>query len=75
MAKLYDHYSMGADIHHFPGGTLDELDRVETVFQKKVCVYTLVETEGEKTVDEIVRRSLCRFPEMLHVNFYDTYFS
>ena len=59
--ELYDHYRMGVDIH-FPGGTLDELEHVETVFQMKVCVYTLVETEGGKTVGEIVRRSLCRFP-------------
>ena len=66
---------MGVDIHHFPGGTLDELERVETVFKMKVCVYTLVETRGGKTVDEIVRRSLCRFPETLHVHLYDTYFS
>ena len=74
VAKLYEHYNeAGVDFRRFRGVTLEELDRVEELFQTNVCVYKLVETENGKTEAELVRRSLCSYPETLNVNLRHTF--
>ena len=55
------------------GVTLDDFCRVEITFETNVCVYKLVElldAENGKTTAELVRRSLCHYPDTLHLNLY-----
>ena len=61
----------------FAGVTLDYLYRVETMFQKNVCVYKLIKPDAEdgKTTAELVRRSLCNYPETMYLNLHETHFS
>ena len=73
-AALFAEYS-DKDVHDFTGVTLDDLYRVETKFKTNVCVYKLVETLEEKTTAELVRRSLCHYPDTMYVNFYETHYS
>ena len=42
-----------------------------------VFVYKLVKPDGEdgKTTAELVRRSLCKYPDTLHLNLHETHFS
>ena len=61
-AVLYAEYS-DEDVHDFISVKLDDLYRVETKYKTNVCVYKLVKTLEEKTADELVRRSLCHYPE------------
>ena len=62
-------------IHDSTGVKLDDLYRVETKFQTNVCVYKIVENLEEKTTAELVRRSLCHYPDTMYVNLYDTHYS
>ena len=41
-----------------------------------VCVYKLVKLDGEdgKTTAELVRRSVCKFPDTLHINLHEAHF-
>ena len=73
-AALYAEYS-DEDVHDFNGVTLDDLYRVETKFKTNVCVYKLVETLEETNTAELVRRSLCHYPDTMYVNFYETHYS
>ena len=54
---------------------LDDLYREETTFNKTVCVNALVETDDGKTTAELIRRSLCLYPETMNINMYETFFS
>ena len=72
-AALYAEYS-DKDVHDFTGVTLDDLYRVETKFKTNLCVYKLVETLEEKTTAELVRRSLCHYPDTMYVNLYETHY-
>ena len=54
VTKLYETYKQDDDvpIEEFAKVTLEDLYRVETTFQKNVCVYKLVESDdddGKKT--------------------------
>ena len=73
-ATLYAEYS-DEDVHDFTGVTLDDLYRGETKFKTNVCVYKLVETLEEKTTAELVRRSLCHYPDTMYMNLYETHYS
>ena len=68
MAKLYDDYKAGVDMHHVLGVTLDEQERAEFVSQTNVCVY-VVETEVGKMVGELFKRPLRRYSKTMDVNF------
>ena len=73
---MYTHtLNSDKDVHDFTGVTLDDLYRVETKFKTNVCVYKLVETLEEKTTAELVRRSLCHYPDTMYVNLYETHYS
>ena len=49
----------------------------ETTFQTNVCVYKLVKPDAEdgKSTTELVRRSLCKYPETMYLNLHETHFS
>ena len=71
-----DHVPM----EEFAGVTLDDLYRVATTFQTNVCVYKLVkpdakDVEDGKSTAELVRRSLCKYPETMYLNLHETHFS
>ena len=68
-----DHVTM----KEFAEVTLDDLYRVETTFQTNVCVYKLVKPNAEdgKSTAELVRRSLCKYPETMYLNLHETNFS
>ena len=73
-AALHAEYS-DEDVHDSTVGKLDDLYRVETKFQTNICVYKIVETIEEKTTAELVRRSLCHYPDTMYVNLYETHYS
>ena len=75
VAKLYADYDEDVPMKEFVGVALDDLYRVETTFSTNVSVYTLNETKGGKTVAELVRWSLCHYPETMTVNLHGTHFS
>ena len=58
-----DHVPMG----EFARVRLDDIYRAETTFQTNVCVYNLVKPDAEdgKSTAELVRRSLCKYPETM----------
>ena len=78
MKTLYEAYAQdGVPMEEFAGVTMDDLYRVETTFQTNVCVYSLVKPDGEdgKPTAELVRRSICKYPETLYLNLHETHFS
>ena len=75
VAKLYADYHEDVPMKEYVGVALDDLYRVETTFSTNVSVYTLNDTKDGKTVAELVRRSLCHFPETMTVNLHGTHFS
>ena len=75
---LYETYDRDhVPMEEFAGVTLDDLYRVETTFQTNVCVYKLVKPDAEdsKSTAELVRRSLCKYPETMYLNLHETHFS
>ena len=75
---LYEAYAQdGVPMEEFAGVTMDDLYRVETTFQTNVCVYSLVKPDGEdgQTTAELVRRSVCKYPDTLYLNLHETHFS
>ena len=75
---LYETYDRDhVPMEEFAGVTLDDLYRVETTFQTNVCVYQLVKPDAEdgKSTAELVRRSLCKYPETMYLNLHETHFS
>ena len=75
---LYEAYDRDhVPMEEFAGVTLDDLYRVETTFQTNVCVYKLVKPDAEdgKSTAELVRRSLCEYPETMYLNLHETHFS
>ena len=68
--KFYDEYNIkGVNMQRFRGVTLDELDRVEEVFQTNIYVYELNETEDGSTEAELLS-----YPETLNVNLNESHF-
>ena len=74
VATLYAEYT-DMPVHDFTGVTLDDLLKVESKFETNVTVYKLVDTSEETTTAELVRRSLCHYPDMMYVNLYETHYS
>ena len=75
---LYEAYDQDdVPIEEFAGIALDDLYRVETTFQTNVCVYKLVKPDAEdsKSTAELVRRSICNYPETMCINLHETHFS
>ena len=74
VATLYAKYSH-EDVHDFAGVTLEDLYKIEATFDVNVVVYKLVATGNEKTMAEIVRRSLCSYAQTMYLNVYETHYS
>ena len=78
---LYKTYDQdGVSMEEFAGVKMDNLYRVETTFQTNVCVYRLVKPDGGdgedgETTAELVRRSVCKYPDTLYLNLHETHFS
>ena len=75
---LYEAYAQdGVPMADFAGVTMDDLYRVETTFPTNVCVYSLVKPDGEDGTPtaELVRRSVCKYPDTLYLNLHETHFS
>ena len=81
---LYATYAQdGVPMAAFAGVTMDDLYRVETTFETNVCVYRLVKPDGDeaeeedggKSTAELVRRSVCKYPDTLYLNLHGTHFS
>ena len=75
---LYEAYDQDdVPMEEFAGVTLDDFYRVETTFQTNVCVYKLVKPDAEdgKLTAELVRQSLCHYPETMYLNLHKTHFS
>ena len=81
---LYATYAQdGVSMAAFAGVTMDDLYRVETTFETNVCVYSLVKPDGDaaeeedggKSTAELVRRSVCKYPDTLYLNLHGTHFS
>ena len=74
VATLYAKYSH-ENVHDFAGVTLEDLSKIEATFDVNVVVYKLVATGNEKTMAEIVRRSLCSYAQTMYLNVYETHYS
>ena len=77
---LYKAYNQNNIIlkEEFAGVMLEELYRIESTFETNVCVYKLVKSddaEDGKSTAELVRRSLCHYPETMYLNFNETHFT
>ena len=81
---LYATYAQdGVPMAAFAGVTMDDLYRVETTFETNVCVYRLVKPDGDeaeeedggKSTAELVRRSVCKYPDTLYLNLHGTHYS
>ena len=75
---LYEAYDQDhVPMKEFAGVTLVDLYRIETTFQTNVCVYKLIKpnAEDDKSIAELVRRSLCNYPETMYLNLHETHFS
>ena len=75
VSKLYTDYGEDVPMRNFAGITLDDLYRIETTFKTNIFVYTLIEATDGKATAELVRRSLCQYPETMTVNLHGTHFS
>ena len=74
VATLYAEYT-DMPVHDFAGVTLEDLSKIEATFDVNVVVYKLVTTGNEKTMAEIVRRSLCSYAQTMYFNVYETHYS
>ena len=75
LKKLYEVYEQDdVAMEDFAGVTLADLYLIETTFETNVCVHKLVESD-RKTIAEVVRRSLCHYPNPMHLNLHKTHFS
>ena len=74
VATLYAEYT-DMPVHDFAGVTLEDLSKIEATFDVNVVVYKLVTTGNEKTMAEIVRRSLCSYAQTMYLNVYETHYS
>ena len=76
MKTLYEAYDRDDEpLGEFAGVTLDDLYRIETTFQTNVFVYKLVKLDAEdgKSTAELVRRSICKYPETMYLNLHETH--
>ena len=78
LKTLYEDYDQDdVPMEEFAGVKLDDLYRVKTTFQTNVWVYKLVKPDAVdgKSTAELVRRSLCHYPDTLYLNLHQTHVS
>ena len=66
---LYAKYT-DEPVETFEGVTIDELHKVETLFEVNIIVYKLNDTSAQ-----LVRRSLRKYANTMYVNLHETHFS
>ena len=66
---LYAKY-IDQPVETFEGVIIDELHKVETLFEVNIIVYKLSETSAQ-----LVRRSLGKYANTMYVNLHDTHYS
>ena len=66
---LYAKYT-DQPVETFEGVTIDELQKVETLFEVNIIVYKLSDASAQ-----LVRRSLCKHANTMYVNLHETHFS
>ena len=66
---LYAKYT-DEPVETFEGVTIDELHKVETLFEVNIIVYKLIDTSAQ-----LVRRSLRKYANTMYVNLHETHFS
>ena len=66
---LYAKYT-NQPVQMFEGVTIDELHNVETLFEVNIIVYKLSDTSAQ-----LVRRSVDKYANTMHVNLHETHFS
>ena len=66
---LYAKYT-DQPVETFEGVIIDELHKVETLFEVNIIVYKLSETSAQ-----LVRRSLGKYANTMYVNLHDTHYS
>ena len=66
---LYAKYT-DEPVETFEGVTIDELHKVETLFEVNIIVYKLNDTSAQ-----LVRRSLGKYANTMYVNLHETHFS
>ena len=71
---LYEAYNQDdVPMEESAGVTLYDLYRVETTFPTNKLVKP--DAEDGKSIAELVRRSLCHYPETMYLNLHETHFS
>ena len=66
---LYAKYT-NQPVQMFEGVTIDELHNVDTLFEVNIIVYELSDTSAQ-----LVRRSVGKYANTMHVNLHETHFS
>ena len=66
---LYAKYT-DQPVETFEGVTIDELQKVETLFEVNIIVYKLSDNSAQ-----LVRRSLCKQANTMYLNLHETHFS
>ena len=66
---LYAKYT-DEPVEAFEGVTIDELHKVETLFEVNIIVYKLNDTSAQ-----LVRRSLDKYANIIYLNLHETHFS
>ena len=66
---LYAKYT-DQPVERFEGVTIDELHKVEALFEVNIMIYKLSDTSAQ-----LVRRSLGTYASTMYVNLHDTHFS
>ena len=69
VTTLYEEYT-DQPVWKFEGVVIDELLKVESVFEVNIVVYNLREESAQ-----LVRRSLAKHDNTMYVNLYETHFS
>ena len=66
---LYAKYT-DQPVETFEGVTVDELHKVETMFEVNIIVYKRCDTSAQ-----LVRRSLGKYVNTMYINLHETHFS
>ena len=73
---MYKQPSPGAPpMNEFTGFKLSDLYTIDKIFHINIYVYELINDKDNPLSCHLIRRSMCKYPDTLHLNLYKTHFS
>ena len=74
--KTYQPFTpVAPPMNAFTGFKLSDLYSVENFFHTKIYVYELINDKDNPLSCHSICRSLCKYPDTLYLNLYETHFS